>query len=340
MSAITSMLTIGGEIGNGHYGRVYSASDPIKGNVAVKMLVQAHGESDAEFSIRRKTLLSEGKHLENARHANIVEVYHAENHGDNYCLIMEKCDSSLLDDYKKGPMSLSRLRGVATQACAGLQHIHATGRLHRDIKPSNIMVRGKQIKIGDFGLASDEIIAGYASAQGYQDHLPPEFHINNATNIKSDIWAMGMTIWRLLHGKDFYDEHFTNKKPRNLVKKGKFATKLPWLPHIPETWRRLIRKAMHDDPNKRYQTVVELSHGLSKLTINPDWQCQFSPDLVQWRLVKGNSVRTVEFRKVGKRYVWLCEKSPKGKHIVRKQKNPAPKSKVWRELELFFPSAC
>lgn len=338
MSMVTSMLTIGSEIGKGHFGCVYSGSDPIKGNVAVKMLVQAPGESDTDFSIRRATLLSEGKHLESARHPNIVEIYHAEKSGDDYRLVMERCDSSLLYDYEKGPISFTRLRDIATQACIGLEHIHSIGRLHRDIKPSNIMVLGRVFKIGDFGIVSDRIVAGYASAQGYADHLPPEFYTDNATNIKSDIWAMGMTLYRLLNGKDFYDEHFTKKRPRQLVQNGNFAKKLPWLPHIPEAWRRLIRKAMHDNPTQRYQTVMAFSHDLSKLTTKPDWECQFSPDLIQWRLTKGRTVTTVDFKKVGKKYIWSCEKQPKGKRTIRNAKKPASKSQVWKELKSFFAS--
>lgn len=336
MSALVSTLRMGVKIGEGNFAEVFSAVDAVKGKVAVKKLKRGPRETDAEFSARRDNLLHEGRRLESAHHPNIVQVFQVAKDGDDYCLVTELCDSSLLKDYQKEPMSLARLREIATQVCRGLQHIHATGMVHRDIKPSNIFASGNEIKIGDFGLVSNNIIAGYASMQGYQDHLPPEFWKNNATNIKSDVWALGMTLYRLLNGEEFYNEHVGKGNPRNKVTKGNFAKKLPWLPHIPEIWRKLIRKAMHDDPKQRFQNVNALSRALSKVIVKPDWECDFSPDIIRWRLTKGRSVLTVEFQKVGKKYIWSCDKSPRGKNIVRKAKKPAPKSKVWKELNAFF----
>jgi serine/threonine protein kinase len=52
--------------------------------------------------------------------------------------------------------------------------------LHRDIKPGNLLRSLSGVtKIGDFGLVTDDIILGYGSIAGYQDHLAPE------------VWNMG-----------------------------------------------------------------------------------------------------------------------------------------------------
>jgi serine/threonine-protein kinase len=231
---LTSPLKIGPMIGHGHFGEVYRGCDPAKGDVAVKKLKMLSGESPVEFLARGKKLIEEGRHLQTANHPNVVQVFNVLEDGAEVCLVIELCDRSLFDDYAKGPMCLGQARDVATHVCRGLEKIHYSGLIHRDIKPGNVLASGAVFKIGDFGLVTDKILAGYASANGYSDHLPPEFWRDRVTSIKSDVWALGMTTYRLLHGKVFYDEHFGSgtDKPQKRVIKGGFARRLPWLPHI------------------------------------------------------------------------------------------------------------
>lgn len=338
---LIASITFGKRIGEGHFGEVFEALDPVKGKVAVKKLKIGANETPEEFKKRGENLIKEGQNLQTAKHTNVVQVLQVLKDGDDCCLVIEYCERSLSEDYSKGPMQLHTVRDIATQVCRGLQNIHARGLLHRDIKPSNILAENKEYKISDFGLVSNEIIAGYASAQGYQDHLAIEVWRDKATSIKSDIWALGMTIYRLLHGKEFYLNHFgkVSAKPQKQVTKGKFAKKLPWLPHIPESWRRIIRKAMHDDTEKRFQTVNCLCRGLSKVGIKPRWECDYSADRIQWWAVEGKTKTVIECHAIGKKFTWFCEKATqKGKRTVRKAKKPTSKATALKQLTDFFAS--
>ncbi len=187
---------------------------------------------------------------------------------------MDLCQGSLEKEYKTGPMPLSRLRRVATDVTHGLQALHARGLLHRDLKPGNLLIgRDGTAKLGDFGFVTDEIAYGYASGAGYVNHLAPEFFDGRITSEKTDIWALGMTFYRLLHGSEWYTQ---SPAPRQVVPLGGFASKLKWLPHVPKKWRRVLRTMLRDDPKRRYQTATAVFEALSSLSIEPDWKCSVS----------------------------------------------------------------
>ena len=138
----------------------------------------------------------------------MVQVYYIVKHeaDDTLHLVMEMCDASLLSTFKSGPMRLASVRKAATDTASGLHALHSRGMLHRDIKPGNLLVKRNNVKIGDFGLVTDDLIVGYGGNAGYLDHLAPEVLAGGPTSAKTDIWALGMTIYRLLHGQRWYEE--------------------------------------------------------------------------------------------------------------------------------------
>jgi serine/threonine protein kinase len=184
---------------------------------------------------------------------------------------------------------LDAVRKRSTEVSLGLQALHARGMLHRDIKPGNLLIDRRHVtKLGDFGLVTDNLIFGYGSAAGYADHLAPEIYGGGPTSARTDIWALGMTIYRLLHGTSWYER---SPPPQLQIPLGGFAQRLSWLPHIPNSWRRFVRKALKDDPNARYQNATEVVNALATLPAGAGWLCTVTPVDVSW--VKRTSRRQV-----------------------------------------------
>lgn len=178
-------------------------------------------------------------------------------------------------------MILSEVRRISTDACMGLSSLHSRGMLHRDIKPSNILLTTNNIaQLGDFGLVTDNLILGYGSQAGYADHVAIEVWSAGATSVKTDIWALGMTIYSLLHGAGWYST--LPVEPHKAIPKGGFVRSLPWLPHIPDKWRRAVRKMMHDDQDQRYQSADQVMSALAQLPILPAWSCAVTATDVRW----------------------------------------------------------
>ena len=317
MTNFVADLVLGAAIANGHFGQVLNATDAAHGAVAVKVLRQFTDESNAEWLVRKETLSDEAQRLCLAEHDNVVRVHYIVRHDadDTLHLVMQKCDDSLLTAFQTGPMTLVAVRKAATETASGLQALHARGMLHRDIKPGNLLLKDGVTKIGDFGLVTDNLILGYGSAVGYLDHLAPEVHDHGPTSVQSDVWALGMTIYRLLHGEQWYSEL---PSPTDRIPKGGFASGLPWLPHIPDSWRRVVRKMMHDDSACRYQSAMQLFPAFASLQCEPDWTCVCQPHLVTWTRQTDKRRFSVRWdRAQSKKNHWVAESFPIGNGIKR-----------------------
>lgn len=296
----------------GHFAPVYEGEHMIHGPVAVKVMERLPTESQANWDVRKSDLLQEGQRLKDAEHERVVRVYDLFHDAeyDKIYLVMELCSQgSLKQRYEIGPMGLREVRDFVSDVALGLDCIHSRNLLHRDIKPANILVgQDGRAKLGDFGLVTDRLVLGYGSVQGYSDHIAYEVWRDRRTSIRSDIWALGMTVYRLLHGKSFYEEL---DPPRNLVSSGGYAERLAWLPHIPKGWRSFVKKCMNDDPSRRYQNAQQVLTALSALPISPAWACSFSPSRVVWERRRGDRLISVTHSiHSPRRHEWAAMSSP------------------------------
>ncbi len=339
--SFTCDLQLESKIDSGFFGDVFSGVDNIHGKVAVKVLRQSPMENVAQWGIRKETLLFEAKKLKAAEHENIVRVHALVRAvtSDQLHMVTEFCDQgSLNSEYFKGPMSLRRAKTVLTDVCRGLEFMHLRGMVHRDIKPGNILGANGRLKVGDFGLVSDDLTLGYASAAGYSDHIAPEVYKAHLTSAQSDVWALGMTTYRLLHGHSFYKEHFGFIDIPDSIKNGSFSSRLPWLPSIPNGWQRFIRKAMHDNTANRFKTAFSMCQAASALPVEPVWECEYSADKIVWQRAKGARLIKVTWEKVfPRKYRWraVSHGGLRAK-LLAETKQPVSRSEARSRLAAFF----
>jgi eukaryotic-like serine/threonine-protein kinase len=226
MAGVVPELQLGKKLGNGHFGVVYLGQDSVHGRVAVKVLARQPGHSDTEWQAYKAGFLAEAQNLSKATHRNVVQVYHIEESpdGNSIRFCMAFCPGgSLQRAFEAGPMILPVVRKAATEVLMGLNALHARRMLHRDIKPANVLIDAEGVaQMGDFGLVTDDLLLGYGSQAGYSDHIAHEVWQGAGTSAKSDIWAFGMTLFRLLHGKTWYEEA---PNPDTVVPRG--ASQIP-----------------------------------------------------------------------------------------------------------------
>ena len=159
-------------IGQGGFGRVYAAHDPVLDRtVAIKLLRRAPSSMMLDGSTSRirsqqraqRKLLREAHALAKLGHPNIVAVYDAgtyarpdDDEREGVFIVMEYIDGLTLDRWlTAAPRTWSEILAVFRAAGEGLVVAHAKGFCHRDFKPGNIMVtREGAVKVLDFGLAS------------------------------------------------------------------------------------------------------------------------------------------------------------------------------------------
>lgn len=343
MTEIQATLQIGEEIGRGHFGRVHIGNDAIRERLAIKIMEQREDEDEEYWTARKNGLIAEGSSLERANHQNIVHVHYVTHApgGDGVHLVMEYCEGGSLEShYKMGPMLPSKVRKVGKDVSLGLASLHDRGMIHRDIKPANILLNTRGIaKVSDFGLVTDDIVDGYAEGAGYRDHLAPEYYEDRVCSIKSDIWAHGVTLYRLLHGHDWYAMQVP---PRYVVSNGGFANSLKWLPHVSGEWRRVIRKMLCDNPHKRPTDMREVSRLLGAIDITDSWSCENTANQITWIRNHKARVQTVRLIRHSERvYSWESVSAP-ASGVGRSRKmggeNRIGYKQAEKELRAFFDS--
>jgi serine/threonine protein kinase len=99
------------------------------------------------------------------------------------------------------PVALKFLpAGMASRAAA-----HEKGVLHRDLKPANVMLDGNgDVRVTDFGIATAAEDVGTEGA-GTPQNMAPELLAGKAASARSDIYALGLTLFEVFTGKRAYE---------------------------------------------------------------------------------------------------------------------------------------
>jgi len=197
-------------IGEGGFGAVYQAHDErfqATRVVAIKEMsdvnLSASEREEALEDFRREANL-----LVQLNHPNLPQVSDFFEEGSKAYLVMEFIEGKTLEqvlDDAQGPLDEDLVMGWALQLCSVLQYLHNRKPpvIFRDMKPSNVMVTGdNQLKLIDFGIA--RIFKASATKDttllGSQGYAPLEQYGRSQSDPRSDIYALGATLYHLLTG--------------------------------------------------------------------------------------------------------------------------------------------
>lgn len=140
----------------------------------------------------------------------------------------------------------------------------------------------------------------------YQSFPPPEKYFSTKTNLKCDIYQSGLTMYRMCNGNDIWDEQLKQfgTNLRDAILNGKFPNRKLYLPHIPLALRKIINKCIEVDPDKRYNSVLEIINALSVIDSNLDWKYSENSGMESWTRISaiGNHQEVIELCKDGNTY--------------------------------------
>lgn len=205
-------------LGRGGMGAVWLGKDVLAGReVAVKELRPPNGTGEDERDVFRKRALQEARSAARLAHQNAVtlhDIVPATAADDAVYLIMEYVDGATLAQVvrREGPLSEARVSSIALQLLSILEASHALGIVHRDIKPSNIMVTAAgQVKLTDFGIAhvADGTRLTGSGVIGTPAYMAPEQLQGLAVTPAVDLWALGVTLFDAVHGRNPFERETT-----------------------------------------------------------------------------------------------------------------------------------
>lgn len=225
--------------------------------------------------------------------------------------------------YSKGSIAawLKSQHGATTRqairwtqdALLGTGHIHGLGLLHLDVKPTNLLLDEKnRAVLSDFGQAQvmDPKLGAVVPDKGiYGFHFPPEVFSGGASTVMSDIYQVGLTIYRMVNCDDVLQRQWAwvfarNPMPiREAAAKGLFPCRDYFLPHVPVKLKSAIKKAMAYSPKDRYASSFEFSQALGAVTQLLDWRCSLDAgDHVVFESNSKGSLEIVEIYRDGQDY--------------------------------------
>jgi serine/threonine protein kinase len=256
------------ELGHGGMGVTYKAIDThLRCPVALK-IIRAQFIGDAAA---RNRFLREARAAASVHHPNVATVHHLGESDGNYFYAMEFVDGETLETLirRRGRLEIELALDIMTQITAGLTAIHKQHLVHRDIKPSNIMLsweegRLENVKIIDLGLAkgaTEDTLSLAGSFIGTPTYASPEQFAGLGTDIRSDLYSLGVTLWEMLSG----NPPFRGSAAELMEQHQHAAPPFEKLTNIPEPVIALLQVLLAKDPNRRFQSPAQLQQALTKV---------------------------------------------------------------------------
>ena len=260
-------------LGGGGFGKTYKARHVYLDQIVALKVINDRLLHDASIKER---FLREAQVVHQLRHPNIAHVLDFGEVKHSLYYAMEFCGGGNLENMvsRVGPLPLPMALRCARQLTEALGCAHSHGFIHRDVKPANVMLMGSddgnpQIKLVDFGLVkplqgggSEATAALTATGQQFFtiQFASPEQLMEEELDPRSDLFALGMTIWFLLKGSAPEAGSMASIVARRLDGKS-YEAQLP--PGLPEAHRALLARLLEKDRTHRFQNTDEVLAALA-----------------------------------------------------------------------------
>jgi serine/threonine protein phosphatase PrpC len=164
---------------------------------------------------------------------------------------------------------LETVRGIVEQIAKGLRAFHRKEMLHQDLRPDNVMIdRTGTAKIIDFGSTriAGVVEAGPPALQsdilGTLQYTAPEYFLGESGTPRSDLFSLGVIAYQMLTGRLPYGAQVAKARSRSQFGRLKYRSALDGHPEIPAWIDGALRRAVHPDPYKRYESLSEFTFDL------------------------------------------------------------------------------
>jgi serine/threonine protein kinase len=258
------------EIGSGATSRVYLGRDPFgERDVAIKVFLFNTEMDAATQRMMHKAFLAEASLAGKLNHPHIVDIYDAVAEPDHSYVVMEYVPGTTLEVHSgmANLLPLDKVVEIIFKCIRALEYAFQHGVIHRDIKPGNIMLSEKgETKVGDFG-ASFQQRQGAESTQitgiGSPAYMSPEQVRMEALNQQTDIYSLGVVMFRLLTGRLPF-EAATQAALAYAILNTPPPAPSSLRPDIPPILDQIVLKAMSKALEDRYASWLDFGKDLTR----------------------------------------------------------------------------
>ena len=262
------------EIGSGATSRVYLARDPFADReVAIKVfLFDPHADPHSERMLH-KAFVAEASLAGKLNHPHIVDILDAVVEPDHSYLVMEYVPGKTLEAHADVStlLPLNKVVEIIFKCIRALEYAFQHGVIHRDIKPGNILLsQYGETKVGDFG-ASFQQRLGHETTQitgvGSPAYMSPEQVRMEALTHQTDIYSLGVTMYRLLTGRLPYQAS-TQAALTYAILNAVPPHPATLRPDLPALLDQIVMKAINKDPKERYKSWLDFGKDLSQAFVS------------------------------------------------------------------------
>jgi len=266
-------------LGKGGMGEVFVAEDTKLGRLVALKVLPGEMAADPECRARFER---EARSVAALNHPNIVTVYSVEQADGVHFITMELVEGKTRTDLlPREGLSLGRLLDLAIPLAEAVSRAHRSGITHRDLKPDNIMIDGEgRLKVLDFGLAKARdpkspdvgptlaptatVETGEGKILGTVSYMSPEQAEGKVVDARTDIFSLGTILYEMATGeRPFRGDTSMSTISSILRDEPAPVTKLKR--SLPRDFGRIIRRCLAKDPDRRYQTALDLRNDLEEL---------------------------------------------------------------------------
>jgi len=266
-------------VASGGMATIYHALDlRLDRQVAVKIM-HPHLANDEDFVGR---FIREAKAAAALAHPNIVAI---QDQGWNeggvpaVFIVMEYIEGFTLRDViaEQGALGLTESLRYFAPVISAMSAAHKNGILHRDLKPENILIsKDGRVKVADFGLAKGPQLGATLTVEssvilGSVSYLSPEQVQRGLSDMRSDVYSLGIVLFEMLTGKKPFDGESPIQIAymhvnENVMAPSKLNSKIP--PELDE----IVLKATANNPDKRFKDAGAFQEQILSLLakLDPD----------------------------------------------------------------------
>jgi eukaryotic-like serine/threonine-protein kinase len=253
-------------------------------------LAQSHGPEGFEKQVVIKRIrsaladdpsfvqmfIAEARVASKLNHANVVHIFDFDRHEDSYYLAMEYVRGKSLAEVHRRARVLQRpfppvlAAQICLEVARGLAYAHRLtehgqllGLVHRDVTPHNVLVSYEgAVKLTDFGIAKASNRASTAGMlKGKFAYMAPEQARGEPVDARTDLFALGITLWELLTGTRLFDGD-SDVAVLRAVQERQIQSPSAVNRLVDAALAEVVLTALQRDPARRFQNAGELERRL------------------------------------------------------------------------------
>ena len=245
-------------ISDGRYTRLFGAEDEVEGGIVALKFPKPQ---IASVDVYRAAFAREawvGARVHNPWVGRVIELPP----GRQTCLytVMPLYQGELLETrvVRSPALGLEEGRNISVKLARAAAALHRTGIIHRDIKPDNVILEaGESLKLIDLGVVRVPGLEEFPpeNVPGTAAYMAPEMFAGEPGNEATDIYALGITMFRAFTGEFPYGNLDATSPPRRNRPLDFSALR----PDLPAWLQTALARAIAVDPASRFHDMTEFA---------------------------------------------------------------------------------